>query len=239
MLALSPPPAFLDTPGEPTIPFNSWIRMFDNYVTALSAEDIPEKRKRALLIHCLGTEGQRIFYTLTVADDKYETALTALRAFFVQKVNVVAERNKFRQRAQRPGESIVQYVAALRELLVNCDFGTLTDDMIRDQIVEKTCTPRIRERLLLETDLTLQKAITIAGQLESAVAEAKAMERTDTSVNMVHTGSRDGAKQRWQQRPASRKSTVSHQRASNETGCKDMLPLWHYITFSKLPQMPS
>ncbi len=112
LLALSPPPAFLNTPGEPTIPFNAWIRMFDNYVTALSEEDIAEKIKRALLIHCLGTEGQRIFYTLTVANDGYETALTALRAFFVQKVNVVAERNKFRQRAQRFGEPIVQYVAA-------------------------------------------------------------------------------------------------------------------------------
>ncbi len=59
--------------------------MFDNYMTAFSEEDIAEKRKRALLIHCLGTEGQRIFYTLTVANDGYETALTALRAFFVQK----------------------------------------------------------------------------------------------------------------------------------------------------------
>ncbi len=46
-----------------------------------------------------------------MADDGYETALTALRAFFVQKVNVVAERNTFRQRAQRFGDPIVQYVA--------------------------------------------------------------------------------------------------------------------------------
>ncbi len=146
-----------------------------------------------------------------MANDGYETALTALRAFFVQKVNVVAERNKFRQRAQRFSEPIVQYVAALRELLVTCDFGALADDMIKDQIVEKTCTSRIRERLLLETDLTLQKAITIAGQIESAVAEAKAMERTETSVKVVHTGSREGAKQRWRQR----KSTFSHQMPSN------------------------
>lgn len=63
--------------------------------------------------------------------------------FFVPKVNVVAERNKFCQYAQQPGKSTVQYVAALRDLLVNCDFGILMDDMIRDQIVEKTCTPHI------------------------------------------------------------------------------------------------
>ncbi len=68
---------------------------------------------------------------------------------------------------------------------------------------------RIRECLLLETDLTLQKAITIAGQIESAVA--KAMERTETSVKVVHTGSREGEKQRRRQR----KSTFSHQMPSN------------------------
>ncbi|KAI7797371.1 hypothetical protein IRJ41_000339 [Triplophysa rosa] len=102
----------------------------------------------------------------------------------------------------------MQYVAALRELLVNCDFGMLADDMLRDQIVEKMCTPRIREHLLLETDLTLQKAITIAGQIESAVAEAKAMEHTETSVKVVHTGSRDGAKQRWRQTSATLEETT-------------------------------
>lgn len=40
----------------------------DNYVTALSAEDIPGKRKRALLIHCLGTEGQRILDMMMMMD---------------------------------------------------------------------------------------------------------------------------------------------------------------------------
>lgn len=58
---------------------------------------------------------------------------------------------------------------------MNCDFGPLADDMIRDQLIEKTPSTRIRERVLLETDLTLQKAITIACQIEMAVAEAKAM----------------------------------------------------------------
>lgn len=91
----------------------------------------------------------------------------------------------------------MQYVTALCELLVNCDFGALMGDMIRDQIIEKTCTPHIQERLLLEMDLTLQKAITITGQIESAVAEAKALERTEASVKVVPTGSYDGAKPQW------------------------------------------
>uniref|UniRef100_A0A3B3T9U7 Gypsy retrotransposon integrase-like protein 1 n=1 Tax=Paramormyrops kingsleyae TaxID=1676925 RepID=A0A3B3T9U7_9TELE len=203
LLGLSPPPAFLQTPGEPAVPFDSWIRMFDNYLLALSDTEVVEKRRRAMLIHCLGTEGQRIFYTLPVADDSYLTALTALRTFFVPKLNVVAERNKFRQRAQRPGESILQYVAALRELSVHCDFGALADDMLRDQIVEKTSSARIRERLLLETDLTLQKTITIAGQIETAVAEAKAMTSTaEATVQLVNASARSA--RNWRSKPSVR-----------------------------------
>ena len=197
LTGLSPPPAFLPSPGEPTIPFTAWIRMFDNYVVAISEkdDDIPLARKRALLIHCVGTEAQRIFYNLPVADDSYAAALKAFEDYFVPRVNTVAERNKFRQLAQLPGESTLQYVAALRELRVNCDFGALADDMIRDQIIEKTTTPRIRERLLLETNLTLAKAINIASLIENALAEAKNMTGgTDTAVQAINTQSARGGK---------------------------------------------
>ncbi len=56
LLALSSPPAFLETPGETTIPFNSWIRMFDNYMTAFSEEDIAEKSFAYSLLGYRGTE---------------------------------------------------------------------------------------------------------------------------------------------------------------------------------------
>ncbi len=90
------------------------------------------------------------FYTLTVANDGYETALTALRAFFCTE----SERGHWKKE-MLPARSEIRwthrlfYVAALRELLVPCDFGALAYDVIRDQIVEKKCTSRIRECLLL------------------------------------------------------------------------------------------
>ena len=126
MLNLSQPAPFLQSAGEPLIPFKSWIRVFDNYVLAMG-EELSDARKRALLIHCLGAEGQRIFYTLTVVDDKYATALTAIQELFVPKVNVVAERYRFRQRSQHTGESTDQYVAALRELATTCEFGAMEE----------------------------------------------------------------------------------------------------------------
>ena len=60
--------------------------------------------------------------------------------------------------------------------------------MIRDQVVEKTNSACIRERLLLEVPLTLSKAVVIARQIETAVSEAKAICKgaTDSDVHAVH-----------------------------------------------------
>uniref|UniRef100_A0A671K9L0 Paraneoplastic antigen Ma-like C-terminal domain-containing protein n=1 Tax=Sinocyclocheilus anshuiensis TaxID=1608454 RepID=A0A671K9L0_9TELE len=138
---------------------------------------LSDARKRALLIHCLGAEGQRLFYTLTVSDDKYDTALQAIRTFFEPKVNMVDKRYRFCQRGQHHGETTDQYVATLKELAATCEFGTMEEEIIRDELVEKTNSTHIRECLLLEVDLTLKKAVTIAGQIENAVAEAKVMSK--------------------------------------------------------------
>ena len=58
-------------------------------------------------------------------------------------------------------------------MVITCVFGELADKMIQDQLFEKTNSSRIREHLLLETELTLQKAEIRARQIESAMAEAQ------------------------------------------------------------------
>ena len=51
----------------------------------------------------------------------------------------------------------------------------ISDEMIRDQLVEKTLTARIREHLLLEPELTLQKVLVMVGQIKSVMAEVEAI----------------------------------------------------------------
>uniref|UniRef100_A0A3P9IMQ9 Retrotransposon gag domain-containing protein n=1 Tax=Oryzias latipes TaxID=8090 RepID=A0A3P9IMQ9_ORYLA len=111
---------------------------------------------------------QRLFYTLPDQGTTMEDAMSALKAHFNPKRNAVAERHVFRKRAQSQTESILQYVAALRDLAATCGFDDKQDEMIRDQLVEHVRSQRIRERLLLEADLTLNKAVTLATQIEAA-----------------------------------------------------------------------
>ena len=97
-LALTPPAAFLPSPGEPSIPFTSWMRIFENFMLAVNDNALSDVRKCASLIHCLGTEGQHLFYTLPVDGDTYSATVGALTAcFFMPKVNIAYERYKFRQ----------------------------------------------------------------------------------------------------------------------------------------------
>ncbi|KAF7651387.1 hypothetical protein LDENG_00111640 [Lucifuga dentata] len=129
------------------------------------------------------------------------------RVFFSPKVNVVAERYCFRQCGQCKGETTDQYVAALKERITTCEFGTIEEEMIQDQLVEKTNSSRIRECLLLEVPLTLTTALTIAQRIETAVAEAKAMctGAVDSTVHTVQSKGpqQDGKFKKGQRKPHS------------------------------------
>uniref|UniRef100_A0A8C2ARP7 Reverse transcriptase domain-containing protein n=1 Tax=Cyprinus carpio TaxID=7962 RepID=A0A8C2ARP7_CYPCA len=164
--------------------------MFQNYMLVISAtgDFWPEARKWALLLHCLGTEGQRLFYTLPNTGENLADAIKALEEHFIPKRNVVVERHAFRKRVQRTDETVVQYIAALRHLATTCEFADNLDDMLRDQLVENIANPRIHERLLVESKLTLEIAITIATQLEAADAQAKSMATNNPApVHAVHS----------------------------------------------------
>lgn len=53
--------------------------------------------------------------------------------------------------------------------------------MLRDQLVEQAWLPAVRDRILLEDELTLEKAVNLACQFESAVCNASLLSDTDAS----------------------------------------------------------
>ena len=137
--SLPPPEVFLAVPGEPAVPWTRWLTGFNAYIDALGFSDaeLPDKRKTALLVHLLGTEGQRVLGALGSATTFADTA-KLLTDHFSGKQRVLIRRYRLRKRHQRPGESIQTFVADLRELARACEYGGLHDQMIRDQLIEGT-----------------------------------------------------------------------------------------------------
>ena len=92
--------------------------------------------------------------------DRYE-------AYFVKKRNVIYERAKFNLRKQEDGEPVDDFVTSLYSLAQYCSFGDLHDEMIRDRLVVGLRDANLSEKLQLDSELTLEKAIAMAHQSES------------------------------------------------------------------------
>ena len=176
--------------------WNKWIRSFKFFLTAKGIEN--GKQKRALLLHCAGSDVQDIFETLTGTgdDENYDAALKALNEYFKPSVNIPYERHQMRQMGQFPGESIDQFCTRLKQKAKLCDFGDTADDHIRDQIVDR-CTSSVLRRKFLEKgkELTLKTLLTAARAYEAADTQAKSMEcqqnaASTNNVNIVRKHSK-------------------------------------------------
>ena len=177
---IRPPSAFPPSPGKPTVTWETWKSRFFTYMHATGGDAFAAARKRAILLHCLGDEGQRICETLPPAvklgetETGFDLTLRQLDGFFIPKVNVIVERFTFR-RHQRPAESTAEYVSVLRGLAATCRYGDMADDIIRDMVVGKAVHQRLREKLLQDPELTLDRTPSVADAFERALRESAVM----------------------------------------------------------------
>ena len=96
----------------------------------------------------------------------YEVVLGQLDCYFVPKVNVIHERARYHQRAQKHGESVEEYIRSLHELAGKCDFGDVKNENIRDRLVIGILDKDLSQKLQMMSDLTLDKACRQARQSE-------------------------------------------------------------------------
>ena len=125
----------------------------------------------------LGIKARRVLKTLPnipgeVTERTVEGILTALETYSVPRKNTTYKRYVFRMTIQED-RSFDIFVTDLRRKAEYCDFGAIKDSLIRDQIVVGINDPKLRERLLRETDLTLEKAIQLCRITEQSQEQSK------------------------------------------------------------------
>ena len=157
--------------------WSAWKRAFNYCITANQITD--EKRKVALLLHLGGPDLQEVFHAIVSEPVKVESldaAVEILDAHFLPKRNVTYERHVFHQESQKPGEPIDVFVTRLRKLAKTCEYGAMQSDMIRDQMIDRCHSHRLRYSLLRESGLTLETALSIARSIEDADRQAEGIE---------------------------------------------------------------
>ncbi|KAH7936962.1 hypothetical protein HPB49_006666 [Dermacentor silvarum] len=91
---IAPPDPFLPTPGRPVQPWSRWHDMFKVYLVASGASEFSPERRRALLLHSLGPEGQQEEKGTAATPDVYDSAVAALAKHFDTPCNLVVERHR-------------------------------------------------------------------------------------------------------------------------------------------------
>lgn len=118
------------------------------------------------------------FKLSTLQLKQYHTIKTKFDEHFVVRQNVIFQRAKFNRRRQEDGKTVDTFVTVLHTLAEHCDYGTLKDEMIRDQIVVGLQDSKLSEKLQLDPELSLANAINHAWQSE-AVKKQQALLRND------------------------------------------------------------
>ena len=156
--------------------FKPEAERFSTYVDRLKlyfdANEVRDDKKVAVFLTVIGAKNYALLSDFCAPDKPQDSTLEVL----VQKLTdhyepppiVISERFHFHKRDQRAGESIADFIAELRRLSTKCKFGNYLDEAIRDRFVCGLANEATQQRLLIEKDLTLAKAIEIATSWDSA-----------------------------------------------------------------------
>ena len=160
--------------------FNLYSENWDEYDERLSHYFIANKIddaviKRSILLSVVGAKTNSLIRNLVSpakpGDKTFDELRALVKGHLRPKPLIIAERFKYHQQRQGEGENVHQFLAELRKLCENCDFGGFLNDALRDRFVCGLSSPAIQKKLLSEADLTLDKAVSTAVSMEMADKE--------------------------------------------------------------------
>ncbi|CAH0717620.1 unnamed protein product, partial [Brenthis ino] len=170
--------------------WKKWWQYFELFLLATGLEEAPEKRKIAIMLHTIGEKGIEIYNSFNIDINKItlKDIKTKFDNYFEPQKNLTIIRHSFFTRMQKPEEGIDAFLTDLQNIGNKCEFGTLKESLIKDIFIANMSSrlTHVRQRLLQETDLKLEKAISIAKTVIMAQQNAQTMENSQHSDTVLH-----------------------------------------------------
>ena len=120
------------------------------------------------------TEEAKISKKQTPTD--YDKAVIRLNKYFRPQINTTIEIAKFHRAIQQPDETIANYVARLQDLTEHCEFGGLTDHMIKNHVIETCRSSELRRIFLREEPDDLEELLDLGESYDAAEEHSKFLE---------------------------------------------------------------
>ncbi|XP_036346123.1 uncharacterized protein K02A2.6-like [Rhagoletis pomonella] len=170
-------------------PFNvehpeNWSTYYARFELYLLANDVQgNDRQRAVFLTLAGAPLYDLLSSLASPRQVSQLSINEIKMIltnhFSPRPSEIAAYYKFHKRDQKSNEGFSEYVAALRKLAVDCNFGTALDRMLRDRLVCGLRDEALQRNLLAEPDLKLQKVLDRAATAEAAFKHASEMRHSE------------------------------------------------------------
>ena len=192
-----PIPSLTTVKGDLVNDWEFFKQQWTDYEVATGLDKQEQKIWLVTFRSTMGKECLQIFLNLklTTEEEDIDECIKALEASFKPKRNIVYERYLFNMCQQNSGETMDSYVNRLQKAASTCQFGTLTEELIRDRLVIGLQDHSTKLRLLKEENLDMNKALNICRSSEMATQQLKAMKTEENKTEDVRAiSSRQGNK---------------------------------------------
>ena len=215
----------MNVKGDPVNNWEFFRQQWTDYEVTTGLDKQEQKIRLATFRSVMGKECLQIFLNLKLSAEEradVNECVKALELYFKPKRNVVYERYQFNMCTQNLEEPVDAYINRLRKAASTCQFGTLTEELIRDRLVIGLQDHSTKLRLLKEESLDLNKALNICRSSEIASQQLEAMKLDDkkTTEEVRVVRGRQQNKSRYP-RNAQMKARNS---ASDPKKCQDQVP---------------
>ena len=116
-----------------------WKKAFELEMTATEKDKKSQKIQCATFLTLAGEAAITVYETLTLEDtekEKMKRLVAKFEVYCLRKKNVTHERHLFNLRKEKRDESLEQFVTELKRLAKKCEYGELTNSIVKDRIVE-------------------------------------------------------------------------------------------------------
>ena len=183
------PPESLLLEGNVDENWRAFKQRFLLYVTAIGASEADGARKVALLLTVAGPQAIEIYNTFTFGAaqdrDDLDKVLKNFDDYCTPQKNEVYERFVFRSRVQKQGESFDAFLTDLKKKAQTCNFDRLKDSMIRDQVVFGIFDKKVREKMLRDSEHTLDGAVKLCHTSELSACMQGLLQGTPARARWV------------------------------------------------------
>ena len=202
-LGFHPPTPLNIVSGNVPENFRKWKQQLETYMTASGLNDTPAKTRKAIILNLAGEDVLEISnhfkYDAAVDEDGHpvedrddpDVLLNKIEEYCSPKQNEIYESFKFW--TTPISTPIDHFVSDLRTKVQNCNYGALTERMVRDKIIFSLTDESLRFRIMRDQahdPVTLDRLISILRVTELTQGQVKHMSSASNqhnSVNFVKT----------------------------------------------------